>query len=279
MKTVTSVQELKELLSAARKEGKTIGFVPTMGALHEGHMLLIRTAVETTDIVVASVFVNPTQFNNPSDLEKYPRTPGNDSRLLAENGCNIVFFPEVGEMYPAGSVAEKVELGALATVMEGEFRPGHFDGVVDVVSRFFRIVEPDIAFFGQKDFQQLAVIREMVKQLKLDLKIVAVETSREPNGLARSSRNMRLSEDDRQKALIIFQTLDFAKKLSEKHSPVEVKMIAKSQFDQSDLRLEYFEIVDPHTLQPLGNEWVEGAVACIAAFCGEVRLIDNMVVN
>lgn len=279
MRTVTNARELGDLISEARNSGKTIGFVPTMGALHHGHMTLIAAAKKATDFVVASVFVNPTQFNNPSDLEKYPRTPHEDAALLEANGCDVMFLPGTAEMYPEGSVSEKVDLGPLATVMEGEFRPGHFDGVVDVVSRFFRIVQPDIAFFGQKDFQQLAVIREMVRQLGMQVQIRAVETSREPNGLARSSRNMRLSESDREKALIIFRTLDFAKELAAKHTPLEVKMIARSQFDQSDLKLEYFEIVHPGTLQPLSFSWANGAVACIAAFCGDVRLIDNMVIH
>jgi pantoate--beta-alanine ligase len=279
VRTVTTKAELRSILDEERAAGKTIAFVPTMGALHEGHMNLIRKAGEMAGFVVASVFVNPTQFNNSDDLDKYPRTPEKDAALLEKNGCDLVFFPSVEEMYPEGQQAEKVELGGLATVMEGSFRPGHFDGVTDVVSRFFRMVQPDMALFGRKDFQQLAVIREMVKQLRIPVKVVGVDTSRESSGLARSSRNMRLSEEEKEKALIIYKTLVFARELARKHSPSAVRMIAKQQFDQSDLRLEYFEIVHPDTLQPLQEEWVEGAVACIAAYCGEVRLIDNMILK
>ena len=239
-------------------------------------MALIERAKQQTDIVVASVFVNPTQFNNPKDLELYPRTPEKDAALLEAHGCDIAFFPSVAEMYPEGSKNPTVSLGSLATVMEGQFRPGHFDGVVQIVSRFFEIVQPDKAFFGLKDFQQVAVIKEMVRQLGFGVEIVPCPTLREPSGLAMSSRNMRLSDEQKQEALHIYRTLSRASEEAKSHSPAEVKASAIAYFNQSDMKLEYFSIVDPTTLQDLNGTWVEGATACIAAFCGEVRLIDNM---
>jgi pantoate--beta-alanine ligase len=247
-----------------------------MGALHEGHMALVRRAKKTTDVVVVSVFVNPTQFNNPSDLKLYPRTPEKDAALLEQNGCDIAFFPTVEEIYPEGYQTPHIPLGQLETVMEGEFRPGHFKGVVQVVNRFFELVKPDYAFFGMKDFQQVAVIRHMVKYLGLSVEIVPCPTLREASGLAMSSRNMRLSAHQLVEAIAIYDTLSRAKIQAAYMTPQEVKADALVFFAQSDLKLEYFTIADPITLEELSDEWVDGATACIAAFCGEVRLIDNM---
>lgn len=247
-----------------------------MGALHEGHMALIEQAKQQTDIVISSVFVNPTQFNNPKDLELYPRTPEKDAALLEAHGCDVAFFPSVAEMYPEGAIAPTVPLGTLATVMEGQFRPGHFDGVVQIVSRFFEIVQPDKAFFGLKDFQQVSVIKEMVRQLGFAVEIIPCPTLREPSGLAMSSRNMRLSADQKEEALHIYRTLTRAAAEAHNHTPSEVKASAVAYFNESDMKLEYFSIVDPVTLLELDESWVKGATACIAAFCGEVRLIDNM---
>lgn len=277
MRIVQSIAQLQTALQEARQAGETVGFVPTMGALHEGHMALITRAKKMTDLVVSSVFVNPTQFNNKSDLAVYPRTPEKDAALLEAHGCDIAFFPSVEEMYPENYEAPKIPLGNLATVMEGEFRPGHFDGVVQIVSRFFDIVKPDFAFFGMKDFQQVAVIGEMVRYLELPVTIVPCLTLRESTGLAMSSRNMRLSEEQKEEALHIYRTLERAKTEAASKTPRQVMDSAKAYFGESNMKLEYFSIVHPRTLEELDSEWVAGATACIAAFCGEVRLIDNMI--
>lgn len=276
MEIIDTVEGLKKTLDSARKKGKSIGFVPTMGALHQGHMDLVSRASTVCDVVVVSVFVNPTQFNNPSDLEKYPRTPQADSELLKKFGCDVAFFPSETEIYPENLVSPRVDLAGLDEVMEGKFRPGHFKGVVQVVYRLFDIVEPQKAFFGLKDFQQVAVIKRMVEQLNLPIEIVPCETSRTEKGLAMSSRNKRLSEVQKEEALIIYHTLMHAKADAGSFSPAETIVRAKDFFEQGALQLEYLTIVDPHTLQDLSDKWVPGAAMCIACFCGEVRLIDNM---
>lgn len=273
---INKVEELKQALNLVRKEGKTIGFVPTMGALHEGHMDLVSRASADCDVVVVSVFVNPTQFNNSADLKHYPRTPEADAELLKKFGCDFAFFPPVEEIYPKNSVSPQVDLGGLDLVMEGKFRPGHFKGVVQVVSRLFDIVEPHKAFFGLKDFQQVAVIKRMVEQLNLPLQIIACETSRTEKGLAMSSRNKRLSENQKEEALIIYRTLSQARRDADEFSPEETVARAKEYFEKGSLQLEYLNIVDPVTLKDLTTDWVPGATMCIACFCGEVRLIDNL---
>ncbi len=279
MEIINTIEGLKQALNSARKEGKSIGFVPTMGALHQGHMDLVSRASAECDVVVVSVFVNPTQFNNPSDLEKYPRTPEADSELLKKFGCDVAFFPSEREIYPKNLVSPRVDLEGLDEVMEGKFRPGHFKGVVQVVSRLFDLVEPQKAFFGLKDFQQVAVIKKMVSQLNLPIQIVPCETSRTEKGLAMSSRNKRLSETQKDEALIIYKTLVHSKEDAGKFSPVETVVRATEFFEHGTLQLEYLTIVDPHTLQDLTDQWVPGATMCIACFCGEVRLIDNMALN
>lgn len=279
MKIVESIISLNEALATARETGKTIGLVPTMGALHEGHMALVERAKTMADVVVVTVFVNPTQFTNASDLTLYPRTPEKDAALLADHGCDIAFFPSVDEVYPKGYRAPDVPLGNLDKVMEGEFRPGHFKGVVQVVSRFFDIIQPTFAFFGLKDFQQVAVIRYMTDYLQLPVTIVPCPTLREPSGLAMSSRNMRLTAQQLDEAVIIYETLSLAKSLATSHSPSDTKQLALEHFARSPLKMEYFSIVNPQTLEELTDTWVPGATACLAAFCGEVRLIDNMILN
>lgn len=279
MEIINTIEGLKQALNSARKEGKSIGFVPTMGALHQGHMDLVSRASAECDVVVVSVFVNPTQFNNPSDLEKYPRTPEADSELLKKFGCDVAFFPSEREIYPENLVSPRVDLEGLDEVMEGKFRPGHFKGVVQVVSRLFDLVEPQKAFFGLKDFQQVAVIKKMVSQLNLPIQIVPCETSRTEKGLAMSSRNKRLSETQKDEALIIYKTLVHSKEDAGKFSPAETVVRATEFFECGTLQLEYLTIVDPHTLQDLTDQWVPGATMCIACFCGEVRLIDNMTLN
>ncbi|AEA42893.1 pantoate--beta-alanine ligase [Fluviicola taffensis] len=276
MDILNTVEELKQALNSARNEGKSIGFVPTMGALHQGHMDLVSRASVECDIVVASVFVNPTQFNNTSDLELYPRTPEADSELLKKFGCDIAFFPSVAEIYPENSIYPQVDLGSLDQVMEGKFRPGHFNGVVQVVWRLFDIVQPQKAFFGLKDFQQVAVIQRMVEVLDLPVQIVPCETLRTEKGLAMSSRNKRLSEGQKEEALIIYKTLSQAKEDALTLSPAQTLINALSNFETGSLKLEYLNIIHPKTLEDLTTEWVPGATMCIACFCGEVRLIDNL---
>lgn len=276
MKIVESLSALNDMLSMVGKSGKKIGFVPTMGALHDGHMALVRRAAAETDFVVTSVFVNPTQFNNPDDLKLYPRTPEKDAELLAKNGCDLAFFPTVDQIYPEGYVTPEIPLGNLDRVMEGKFRPGHFKGVVQVVNRFFELVHPDKAYFGLKDFQQVAVIQHMVAHLQLPVQIVPCPTLREHSGLAMSSRNMRLTPEGLIQAEAIYKTLDLARSGAQTHSPAEVHDEAVRFFKNSGMELEYFTIVNPLTLDELTDHWVPGATACIAAYCGEVRLIDNL---
>ena len=277
MKLVHTIQGLRVELDVLRKAGKKIGFVPTMGALHEGHASLVRRAVEENDIVVVSDFVNPTQFNDKNDLLKYPRTLEADCELLKKEGTAFVFAPSVEEIYPEPDTRQ-FSYAPLDTVMEGKFRPGHFNGVCQVVSKLFMIVEPDKAYFGEKDFQQLAIIREMVKQMQFPLEIVGCPIVREEDGLALSSRNARLSEEQRQRALNISKTLFASKEYAATHSVAETQKFVEDSIASSEgLELEYFELVDGTTLQKI-SDWNETdyVVGCITVFCGEVRLIDNI---
>jgi len=258
----------------------TIGFVPTMGALHAGHISLVKQAVSENRIVVVSIFVNPTQFNDKSDLERYPRTLESDLKLLEKTGCQIVFAPSALEVYPEPDT-RKFDFGLLETVMEGKHRPGHFNGVAQVVSKLFGFVQPDKAYFGLKDFQQLAIIKEMVRQLKLDIEIVACPIVREASGLAMSSRNELLTAGERKNAATISETLVMAKELSKQKSVNELETWVIETINKNvDLTVEYFEIVDDRHLQPV-KSWDENCtkVGCIAVFCGKVRLIDNVVFN
>jgi pantoate--beta-alanine ligase len=278
--TVYSKQiSLKAALELEKNSGKIIGFVPTMGALHEGHLELVKRALKECDSVVVSIFVNPTQFNNASDLEKYPRTPEKDIELLSRLGEIKVFLPSVKEIYTTSDNFPGVDISELDAVLEGKFRPGHFDGVVHVVYNLFEIVQPDKAYFGLKDFQQVAVIRSMVAQLHLPVEIIACPTLREANGLAMSSRNMRLNPEERNDALIIYQTLGYLNEIKKTNSPSKARELALDYFSNGKLELEYLEIVDGKTLKTLTNNWAEESVCCIAAFCGSVRLIDNMLLD
>lgn len=279
VKIIALTNELEDLVQSLKNQGKTIGFVPTMGALHAGHMSLIQEAKKQCDFVIASVFVNPTQFNNSEDLKLYPRTPEADATLLEANGCDVAFFPTVDTMYPSNYSKITVDLEGLDLVLEGKFRPGHFEGVVEVVGRFFTLVKPDKAFFGLKDFQQVAVIKHMVKVLQMPLEIVPVETKREEAGLAMSSRNVRLNENERKEALHIYKSLKFAQERAKTATPEVVREETIRFFESSEMELEYLEIVHPETLQSLTTTWVENAVMCIACFCGPVRLIDNMLIK
>ena len=278
MKIFTHVKALQNYLNSKRKKELNIAFVPTMGALHNGHMQLINNAIETSDIVVCSIFVNPTQFNNEEDLIKYPRQIEVDANILRENGCHVLFHPSVEEVYPADFQSPVVDLGQLAEVMERANRPGHVEGVVEVVSRLFDIVQPDKAFFGEKDFQQLAIIRRMTEALKYRVEIVGVPIVREKSGLAMSSRNQRLSPEAREKATFIYKTLQWVASNYLNHSPKELRVLVKKKFeDNSNLELEYFEIADNKTLQSC-LDWTSanGCRAFVVAWIDGVRLIDNM---
>ncbi|HLW29360.1 MAG TPA: pantoate--beta-alanine ligase [Brumimicrobium sp.] len=276
LESLRSIDELDAHLVPLRKAGAKIGFVPTMGALHDGHIALVKAAKQDCDAVIVSIFVNPTQFNNADDLKHYPRQEDEDLALLLKNNCDFVYLPTAEEIYPADYKAVKVDLETIENTMEGKHRPGHFDGVVNVVSRLFDIVQPNKAYFGRKDFQQVAVVKEMNRQLKLPVEIVTVETKRTSSGLALSSRNLRLSEQSLEKAVIISQVLNKGKSWANSYSPsvTRDKMIA--YFKDSSLELEYLQIVHPDTLNDLNQYWVPGATACIATYCDDVRLIDNM---
>lgn len=274
-----TITGLKNRLNELNRAG-TIGFVPTMGALHAGHISLVEKAVSETEIVVVSIFVNPTQFNDPKDLERYPRTLNEDLKLLEKTGCQIIFAPTAKEIYPELD-SRKFDFGTLETVMEGKHRPGHFNGVAQVVSKLFDIVQPDKAYFGLKDFQQLAVIKEMVTQLNIPVEIVPCPIVREDSGLAMSSRNELLTAEERKNAAVISQTLFEAQKLTGQKSVRELAEWITSTINKNRyLNVEYVEIVDDRQLQPIKN-WEEngGKVCCVAVFCEKVRLIDNIVFN
>lgn len=277
MQVIKNISDLRTILGRVRSEGKSIGFVPTMGALHDGHLSLVDIAGSQTQFVVVSIFVNPTQFNDKGDLERYPRDLQRDVQLLSTTGCQLVFAPEVNEIYPEPDTRQ-FNFGMLEQVMEGKFRPGHFNGVAQVVSKLFAIVEPDKAFFGQKDFQQLAIIREMVKKLSLPVEIVSCPIVREPDGLAMSSRNMLLTPEQRANATHISATLFEAVNKKEQLSVEELCSWVVNRINRNDyLQTEYFEIVDSVTLQPV-KSWTDGGrkVGCIAVHCGKIRLIDNI---
>lgn len=277
MKIVSSIKDLKNFLALELEKGKKVGLVPTMGALHAGHISLVKRCVAENDICVVSDFVNPTQFNDKHDLETYPRTLDADCALLEPVGCDYVFAPSVAEMYPEPDT-RVFNLGPVAEVMEGPRRPGHFNGVAQVVSKLFYIVEPDNAYFGEKDFQQIAVIREMVGQLNLPVHIVDCPIQREADGLALSSRNTRLTPEQRQKAPVIARTLKESTTFVPAKSVQEVIDYVVNTINQvPEMEVEYFEIVDGNTMQPIQN-WSDTTypVGCITVYCGEVRLIDNI---
>jgi pantoate--beta-alanine ligase len=277
MQVVKHINELQTILGNQRNEGIIIGFVPTMGALHSGHLSLVELAGQQTGFVVVSIFVNPTQFNDKSDLARYPRDLQKDIDLLAGSPCRLVFAPEVIEIYPKPD-NRQFDFGMLEKVMEGEFRPGHFNGVAQVVSRLFDIVKPDKAFFGQKDFQQLAIINELVRKLELPVQIVSCPIIRESDGLAMSSRNMLLSDDQRRNAVLISATLFEAVNKRDEFSVEELCQWVVNRINQNEyLNTEYFNIVNEKTFLPV-KSWTEACkkVGCIAVHCGKIRLIDNM---
>ena len=277
MKIVHTIKDLQVELTALRAQGKTVGLVPTMGALHAGHASLVKRSVSENGVTVVSVFVNPTQFNDKNDLEKYPRTLDADCCLLEECGAAFVFAPSVSEMYPEPDTRQ-FSYAPLDTVMEGAFRPGHFNGVAQIVSKLFYVVEPDNAYFGEKDFQQIAVIRAMVKQLDIPVKINDCPILREADGLALSSRNVRLTPEQRQKAPLIARTLKESANFAPEKSVQEVIDYVINTINADPvMRVEYYEIVDGNTMESIKN-WSDTTypVGCITVYCGEVRLIDNI---
>ncbi len=277
MITINSVSELRETVSKFRNEGKTIGLVPTMGALHEGHLSLVNRCRKENDVVVVSVFVNPTQFNNKEDLRTYPRTEEADRALLESAGCDIAFMPTVEEIYPEPDT-RVFALGRVADVMEGAMRPGHFNGVAQIVSKLFMFVEPDRAYFGEKDFQQIAVIRSMVKSEGFKLEIVPCPIVREADGLAKSSRNVRLTPEMRKVAPNIARILNESKEYAKSHTVGETEKYVVDAINSYDgMEIEYYQIVDGISLEHL-TSWDETgyAVGCVTVYCGDVRLIDNI---
>lgn len=277
MRVVKTISGLKSLISGYKQENKTVGLVPTMGALHAGHKSLVDRARKENDIVVVSVFVNPTQFNNKQDLATYPRTEERDCALLEAAGCDVVFMPAVEEVYPEPD-NRQFDLGAVAEVMEGAHRPGHFNGVAQIVSKLFGFVEPDRAYFGEKDFQQIAVIRKMVQLEGFKLQIVACPIKREDDGLALSSRNVRLTAEQRQLAPNIYRVLKESCNFAKSHTVAETeKFVVDSLNALPQMEVEYYSIVDALTMQPV-SDWADAdsITGCITVYCGEVRLIDNI---
>ncbi len=278
MQVLKSKNELVSLIDSYKKEGKTIGFVPTMGALHNGHLSLVKECKKNSDVTVVSIFVNPTQFNDLEDLKRYPRTLDKDTELLKSIDCDLVFAPSVEEIYPEPDT-RKFDFGYIESVMEGAKRPGHFNGVGQVVSRLFDIVQPDKAFFGMKDFQQVAIIKNMVKQLNYNIQIVPCPIIREESGLALSSRNTLLDEDHKKNAPHIYATLKKARNLASEMSVSDLKKWITDEINSNPyLETEYVEIVDDTTLKVTENWKEEGIkVACVAVYAGKIRLIDNIV--
>lgn len=278
MEIFKQIAPLKAHLKALKQMGKSVGLVPTMGALHTGHLTLIEASKKQNAITVCSIFVNPTQFNNSSDLLKYPRTLDKDTLLLKKVECDVVFCPDPEEMYPEASLL-KLDFGHLDKVMEGKFRPGHFSGVGLVVSKLFHIVEPDHAYFGQKDWQQFAVIRQLVRDFNFNLVLHSVAIAREADGLAMSSRNLRLTTEQRTQAVAFYHALVMAKDYLRKGKSVaEVKQFVTEKINTyTGITLEYFEVANSKNLNLLASvKDADQPILCIAGFAGEIRLIDNM---
>jgi len=280
MRVFKHTAPLESYITELKSEGKSIGFTPTMGALHDGHFQLVKRTIDENNISLCSVFVNPTQFNQAADLDKYPRTLEQDREGLERTGCHILYAPTVDEIYPDGPDYEvEVDLGGLDTLMEGAHRPGHFAGVVQVVKRLIEITSCDRLYMGQKDFQQFTIIQRMIDVLQMPTKLVVCPIIREDDGLARSSRNRRLTDEHRGKADILHRVLTQAKEwILEGRSPIEVSYKATEYLDIPGFKPEYFDIIDGHTLKKIievgGTKLV---VACTAVWAGDVRLIDNMI--
>lgn len=280
MEVLNNIKSVHNLIVKLKKTGKTIGFVPTMGALHQGHISLVEQSLKENDFTLVSVFINPTQFNNSEDLKKYPITTDNDIEILKKHGADAVYFPKVEDIYPNGLTSEHYEFFGLEMQMEGKFRPGHFDGVATVIRRFFEIIQPLNAYFGEKDFQQLRIVQELVKKFHLPIQIVPVAIKREEDGLAMSSRNVRLTENQRKESPIIYQILLQAKEYLKNHSIEETKKFVEEKFKETSFELEYFEIADEKNLLPAKEKLKDQKLrAFIAVFADEVRLIDNLDLN
>ncbi len=281
MRTYKTIRHLQNRLDRYRKEGKSIGFVPTMGALHQGHISLIEQSNKKSDITVCSIFVNPTQFNVKEDLDKYPRTEVQDAEMLKKAGCDILFLPTENVIYPPNQDnSYHVDFGDLEKVMEGAHRPGHFAGVAQVLKRFLDIVNPSAMYMGQKDYQQFTIVRALLKHLKSKTKLVMGETVREADGLAMSSRNVRLTKKERSIAPLISKALFDAKSKLGKKSIAKIKKEALEQLDIPEFRVEYFEIADGISLQAIKSlDGVKTAVACTVVHLGKVRLIDNVILK
>ena len=280
MKVINKTSDLQAIIEQLKNDGKSIGLVPTMGALHKGHLSLVKNSISNNDITVVSIFVNPTQFNNPNDLASYPRMVDKDLELLQTVGCDVVFAPEADDIYSKSETDSRFEFDfeGLDKVMEGKFRPGHFNGVVQIVSKLFDLVRPDRAYFGEKDFQQLAIIRLMTRRYNLPIEIVPCPIVREDSGLALSSRNSLLKDNEKQVAQHIYAVLNESRQFVPQTEVEELKQCVIAAIEQKpELKVEYFDIVDGHTLKSIGK-WDESdyVVGCITVFCGNVRLIDNI---
>jgi pantoate--beta-alanine ligase len=280
MKVINKTSDLQAIIEQFKNDGKSIGLVPTMGALHKGHLSLVKNSISNNDITVVSIFVNPTQFNNPNDLASYPRMVDKDLELLQTVGCDVVFAPEADDIYSKSETDSRFEFDfeGLDKVMEGKFRPGHFNGVVQIVSKLFDLVRPDRAYFGEKDFQQLAIIRLMTRRYNLPIEIVPCPIVREDSGLALSSRNSLLKDNEKQVASHIYAVLNESRQFVPQTEVEELKQCVIAAIEQKpELKVEYFDIVDGHTLKSIGK-WDESdyVVGCITVFCGNVRLIDNI---
>lgn len=276
------VSDLQKYLNSLKSKGLHIGFAPTMGALHRGHISLVDRSRSECDITVVSIFVNPTQFNNTDDLIKYPRTPERDIEMLAESGCDILFMPDASEIYPDGMAPSvKFNFGKLDRVLEGVFRPGHFEGMAQVVHRLLEIVNPDCLYMGQKDFQQAAIVAKMLELMKSKTELVSCAIQREDDGLAMSSRNVRLSPEDRSKATLIHKVLVEAMDMVGEHNPSEIQRFALTKLKtEPHFKVEYFEIIDGRTLLPIQLfEDTDYAVAVAAVWVSDVRLIDNIILK
>lgn len=280
MLIIHTVEALQKIINEKKYSGLT-GFVPTMGALHSGHISLIKQSKSETDCTICSIFVNPTQFNDPNDLKKYPRPVAHDIEMLENANCDVLFLPEVDEIYPNGlSQKKNFDFGQLDKVMEGFFRPGHFDGMAQVVDRLLEIVQPDKLFMGQKDFQQLTIVRAMLRLTGRNTELVTGATVREKDGLAKSSRNVRLTSEHRKEATLIYKTLKWAKKNASAMNFDDISLQAMKKLSRNDFKPEYFDIVDGITLQKLNSlQDSDYIVACVACWVGEVRLIDNIIIK
>jgi len=279
LKVINTIAALKSLLEPIKLGQQKIALVPTMGALHKGHVSLINIAQQYADVVVCSIFVNPTQFTDPKDLEKYPRPLEHDMQMLREAGCDVVFMPSVKEMYP-GTEHWHIDLGPAEFLLEGEFRKGHYQGVTQIVKKLFDAVNPDVAFFGQKDFQQVLMIENMVAYFKLPVQIISCPIIREEDGLAMSSRNIHLNEADRKNALVLSKALSYVKDHFEEKTIPELLADTKEMISAvAGVELDYFTIANGKTLLPENNKNQSNLVALVAAKVGQTRLIDNMLLN